>query len=472
MNIFPLMNDIIQSENEMLKDIVKKSRKTIWGIENENEIDQNARDFSFSQKNSSIPLGRLSVCVNGVRFECFYEEKNQNADELWIILSGSKTRDDKLPLFKRWSWYKYIDAYTLSIADPMLLLDEKTFLGWYYGTKEHCYMNDLVELVRNVAEIKGICHDKIVFYGSSGGGYAALYCACELKGSTAIVINPQIKLAIYKKNAEYFKKHLGIDLNAEDIFMRTDLGEKIVESDQSKFLLIENCQSEEDMLQLSYLCAKIGTKYKYGLSLLSSHILCWCYDADGLIPHNCQENKTIFFIIQYLYHVWQKNKSIKNIESLYLLFGELWHEKYIEKKQADLIKREIVNLPYEILTERKQLLFSDQIHFEKSSDIWHNKKIYDQFSANTTYQLILYGINSNCQEIITIIVKDLLTNSLLWKKECHCSKRSRFDYFFRTSESTDKIELRIYPTKLGENSRSEVDINKACLYKLIDDDTL
>lgn len=240
-----------------------------------------------------------------------------------------------MPLFRRWSYADLTESNVISIADPMLRKHEDIRLGWYYGTKDENYLDYISEMVMICAEQMHIRRDKILFYSSSGGGFAALYCACKVKGSTVVVINPQIKLAV-DSYCEEFERITGISLGENDCFERNNLPELIMKSSGSKFVIIENLRSVEDMEQLRILCSVNGVIPQYGLTWIKQNVLTWVYDADYEPPHNAQEWKTMFWVIEFLARNFDKTDDYKY---LYHIFNELWHEHYAFKDEERRLKQ-------------------------------------------------------------------------------------------------------------------------------------
>ena len=65
---------------------------------------------------------RFSINHYDYHFECLINlpEPNKIYDSMFVIFSGARDiKKDKLPVFKRWSYFKFIDSIVLNIADPM-----------------------------------------------------------------------------------------------------------------------------------------------------------------------------------------------------------------------------------------------------------------------------------------------------------------------------------------------------------------
>lgn len=138
--------------------------------------------------------------LNGLHwsFSALYFSSDQ--PRLFIMTSGAVERTKvTLPYFNRWTWAGAgkFPGHVLCIADPTLELHEDMKLGWYLGTSKHNATEELCNIIRHFAEILGVPDSKIIFWGSSGGGFAALALASRIEGSTAVAINAQTNALEY-----------------------------------------------------------------------------------------------------------------------------------------------------------------------------------------------------------------------------------------------------------------------------------
>lgn len=112
---------------------------------------------------------------------------------LFVVLRGAEPhRDVPLPRFSRFSWRDEFPGTVVCIADPTLYFHDKLKLAWYFGTADHDAITGLCRIVEALCASFGLAIADVLFYGSSGGGFAAMQCAARLgRGATAIAINPQ-----------------------------------------------------------------------------------------------------------------------------------------------------------------------------------------------------------------------------------------------------------------------------------------
>lgn len=123
------------------------------------------------------------------------------SDKLVVFLNGAINRNkSQPPVYQRRTWLDHLHYNVLIVPDQTVELNETLELGWYLGEKSSGYIHKIAKLVAETSHKINISNDSIIFYGSSGGGYAALILSTLLVGSRAISINPQTILKKYNKS--------------------------------------------------------------------------------------------------------------------------------------------------------------------------------------------------------------------------------------------------------------------------------
>lgn len=193
-------------------------------------------DFEFRKLSGLAELEKESlagggyVCgVDGVDFYFVFRER-AGANNLFVLLAGAIPPHRNYPHFQRWSWEDVFPGHILSLSDPTVALNKKLRVGWYLGTKDKDYIDLTAKLVKAVARKLNLPNERIVIYGSSAGGFAAIRLAPRFPGSVACAVNPQVDLSDYKDN------QLNIILDAAYDKKRL---KDIVEPTRRKFSLIE-----------------------------------------------------------------------------------------------------------------------------------------------------------------------------------------------------------------------------------------
>jgi hypothetical protein len=119
---------------------------------------------------------------------------------LFVLMPSAVDRKKmRLPAFHRWTWALkgLFPGDVLCVSDPTLELHDELQLGWFIGNDASCATTELSEFVVKLAESRGIPREKIVIYGSSAGGFAALALSACIEGSVAIAINAQVDAFSY-----------------------------------------------------------------------------------------------------------------------------------------------------------------------------------------------------------------------------------------------------------------------------------
>lgn len=153
-----------------------------------------------------------------------------DTDKLFIILNGAVADKFKgRTAYQRWSWHDEFPGSVLYISDPTLIKHTTLNLAWYIGDKDNKIDKDIASFVDKVADNLQV--NKIIPYGSSGGGFAAIQLACNTKTpAIAVATNPQTRVLHHRKNT--------VDLylkNCWDGFSKDDL------KDDLSFDAIKNC---------------------------------------------------------------------------------------------------------------------------------------------------------------------------------------------------------------------------------------
>lgn len=103
-----------------------------------------------------------------------------------------------LPVFAGLNLVGGLNVNLISVSDPTLELGAG--LGWFAGDNQRDLQTDLVTVLTHIATtMKG--HENFIFFGPSGGGFAALFYATRFPGSLAMPINPQTNIHAYIPSA-------------------------------------------------------------------------------------------------------------------------------------------------------------------------------------------------------------------------------------------------------------------------------
>lgn len=110
-----------------------------------------------------------------------------------------------------------LGANRVFVSDPSLVLDDELMLSWYAGNvHQPDLQHTLTVILKKVAASLG--SQRVVFFGGSGGGFAALYFASHFRNSLALVFNPQTNIAKYKQRpvSDFVTKAFNVDADQCD----------------------------------------------------------------------------------------------------------------------------------------------------------------------------------------------------------------------------------------------------------------
>ena len=122
------------------------------------------------------------------------------SDYLFFCFSGAKPINKELPYFNRWKWGDIFHSSIVAISDYTLKLSEELQIGWYQNNGELENFKILSNFIKELALKLGYKENKIILYGSSAGGFAALKCTEYLPLSRCIAINAQTDISKYYKS--------------------------------------------------------------------------------------------------------------------------------------------------------------------------------------------------------------------------------------------------------------------------------
>lgn len=129
------------------------------------------------------------------------------SDTLIVTFHGALDRDKyTIPRFERVRTTEPFGTSCLYWADPSLWLDDSLALSWYTGAGDLDLFALLADRSCDIA--RAIDARRIIFTGSSGGGFAALQTSALVPGSTALVFNPQTAISRYWETVQ--RKYLAV----------------------------------------------------------------------------------------------------------------------------------------------------------------------------------------------------------------------------------------------------------------------
>lgn len=332
-----MYNDINIPFNCILKgnnkdsSLINEYRSDYYKLDRQLVSNDNTLSISNLDEISKIHSGRFDVTIDSILCKCCYIDSPSGSlppNMLFISFSGRRHLDAP-PCFPRWGYYKLRNACFLGIDDPMYTQFPNLLLGWYYGTKEKCYIDHTIQIVNAVCQNKHIPLSNCVFFSSSGGGYAAILAAIAAPNTLSISINPQLYINTYPYAKDFFSI-TNIDLDAKDLLLRNNLAKKIAIQSNSKHVIIVNVLSEYDYTSAVKFANEFGIyNLRYGLNQINENVLIWIYQAVPKLnetAHFVFETKQIYKLIEYISLEFKNNSKfdVNKYQNLAVLTNELW----------------------------------------------------------------------------------------------------------------------------------------------------
>lgn len=154
-----------------------------------------AGDFVRAEE---LAAALYTLDMSGVPFDLLLSpQKNQCLVVGLNAAIGSRAFEEvRFPVFSGLNLLKDLPVDFALINDSTLYL-APVRVGWYVGTTDFDLPSAMTTVVEAIVRARG--YDRVVFFGVSGGGNAALRQASRHPGSVALACNPQIDIARYHR---------------------------------------------------------------------------------------------------------------------------------------------------------------------------------------------------------------------------------------------------------------------------------
>ena len=131
-----------------------------------------------------------------LRFACRLK-RHEGAGCLIASLTGfiPRLRFDP-PVFLRAD--SNIPAHVLAVSDPAFFLDETIRSSFFVGTRDDDAISGLIAVAHAVAASLGVDRARLVYWGSSSGGFGAAMAAIRSGNGNAVLVNSAFELAKFK----------------------------------------------------------------------------------------------------------------------------------------------------------------------------------------------------------------------------------------------------------------------------------
>jgi hypothetical protein len=140
----------------------------------------------------SVPIGEFAG--KAVNYDFFLTARPGTV--LLCHFHGNAPREkSELPIFTGLGVTSSIATSMFVPSDPVLALDASLSLGWHFGCEGIPLQSITVSIVKKLQE--SLHARRVVAWGGSGGGFAAIRVAKDTPNAIALVWNPQTDIAKY-----------------------------------------------------------------------------------------------------------------------------------------------------------------------------------------------------------------------------------------------------------------------------------
>lgn len=167
-------------------------------------------------------------CYNDINFLSKLNHKNNNL--VFVFHAAHKKCGENRITFRGFDWtIKNTDI--VCISDRLITNYNELILSWYLSTSKYNNNNLYAEIIKYFINLKK--YKKILFSGTSGGGYPALYYAAYFK-QIAVIGNVQVYLEKYK----HFSKLVQILEKNDDklVYFGNDIEKCLIKSQPSNII--------------------------------------------------------------------------------------------------------------------------------------------------------------------------------------------------------------------------------------------
>ena len=228
--------------------------------------------YGYTQTNISNLTGIAKNGNNfynfkGINFLCKMNPKNT---KIVFVFHGARINTDKV-IFRGFD-YKIEGADIICISDYLISVYDDYTINWTLPTKKHNKEEIYREFFGFLLKKK---YDKVVFTGTSAGGYPSIKFACYFN-AIALISNSQI----YLENYSGFQKLIKMLESHDDvvIYQNKEI-EKIIKNNNPKKIIIYNNKNDstysQDIQPLLEFVKKNNIRHLFDFNIFS-----W----DGQIP--------------------------------------------------------------------------------------------------------------------------------------------------------------------------------------------
>lgn len=135
-----------------------------------------------------IRPGLITIEAGGLNIDVLYEPAG--SETTVVIFHAALSRENvALPMFTGRRITQDGPVNRIYVSDPGLYADPELTLSWYAGTSTLPLQTVLPPIIERLVKDAG--GDRLMFFGASGGGFAAMFYSRLFPESLAVAVNPQ-----------------------------------------------------------------------------------------------------------------------------------------------------------------------------------------------------------------------------------------------------------------------------------------
>lgn len=195
---------------------------------------------------------KCKIVFEGVEIPIRFTPSVSQSSNLIFKFHGSVNRKDPLrkpPVLMSSHPSLALNWHQISISDPTLLRHDDLTISWFSGDRNlklQAILSNFFNEVRRIMKC-----DKRIYFGASGGGFAALLYSVRDPGSIALALNPQVSFKNHSAHQSYldqcWPQVKSID-NLND-FIVHDLSEVYRDSFKNTVIYMQNCTDSNHLYQ-------------------------------------------------------------------------------------------------------------------------------------------------------------------------------------------------------------------------------
>ena len=335
------------------------------------ELNEKSKVINSSDRDyiEQIKIGNNDFVFNKTTVKTFFVHNDDS--RLYVFLSAIGIYRDAYPIFNRVSWHDKFNGIKFFFDDPSRL-ELKFSPSFYFGNSKNNYLNYIKDIIEKTKRHFNIDNKDITFISSSNGGFGCIYLANEFVGSRCIALCPQLDVKLYlgEQRFDEFKKRAEIIEEETDIEIYSRLNlYRIINNNETKFIIFSNVACESDRLQMNSFCSHINFNYKTGLNRINDNFYLIVASMDNVDPHKVQPDENF---CGYLSNYFWSDSEEQRFSIVSYFINSMY------KANIENFKFRLMNSLFSIVKNKKKIHLVRQQN--RDLDIYLNDDVYVRIS--------------------------------------------------------------------------------------------